>query len=110
MESGDYGLSDIELSDDLILFNGQHETFVMIRAARESCEETRDLGTTFGFCKTAAKRYDPVVVACLLILDHVLAGDPVGFSWSSDGTWPKEHADGIELSGLEFNLLTGARR
>jgi hypothetical protein len=104
------GLSDVELSDDLIFFNGQHETFVMPRVARESCEATRDLGTMWAFCKTAMKAYDPVVVACLLILDHVLKGDSVGFSWSSDGNWPKDHAGGIELSGLDFNTLTGPRK
>lgn len=109
VEQDQFGLSDVELTDELIFFNGQHETFVMPRVARKRCEATRDLGTTWGFCKTAAKRYDPVVVACLLILDHVLAGDPVGFQWSSDGTWPNEHSGGIELSGLEFNLLTGPR-
>jgi len=103
-------LKDITLSDSLIFFNGQHETFVMPRVANEGCEATRDLGNMWAFCKTAAKRYDPVVVACLLILDHVLSGDSVGFSWSSDGTWPKEHSEGIELSGIESNLLTGARR
>lgn len=89
-------LRDIELSDETIFFNGQYETFVV---------ERRTGG--FGFCKTAHKPYDAAVIACLLILDHALSGDPVGFEWSSDGRWPQEHASGIELSGLPQDDLRG---
>ena len=95
------GLTDIEVTDDVIFFNGQHETFVVRRVLGPG---------QYTFCKTAHKRYDAAVIACLLILDYTLAGEPVGFQWSSDGNWPEEHASGIELSGLPQDDLRGPRK
>ena len=50
---------DVDLTDDLVFFNGGHETFVVARVARD-----------FKFCKTARKPYDLVVTACLLRLQE----------------------------------------
>lgn len=90
-------LSDVEIDDEVIFFNGQCETFVVERASRKD----------FDFCKTAAREYDPVVVACILILDEEC---PDRFAWSSDGRWPKEHAGGIELAGLTPESARGPSR
>jgi len=77
------GLCDVEVTEELVFFNGQHETFSVSPAA-----------TSFDFCKTAQKLYDPAVVACLVIF----AEEVESFSWSSDGR-PDEHAEGIALAG-----------
>jgi len=97
------------LSDDRIFFNGQYETFVVQRCHKKNTITHGEGVEYFSFCKTAMKEYDPVVVACLLVLDHVLATDPVGFQWSSDGDWPNEHSMGIELTGLPLDDLRGPR-
>ena len=107
IESNRKILSDIEMSDDRIFFNGQHETFVVQRCYEPPYSAAEKFPDHFSFCKTAAKEYDPVVVACLLIFDYVLADDPVGFRWSSDGDWPQEHNMGIELCGVPFENLRG---
>jgi hypothetical protein len=68
----------------VIRFNGVdddgHETF---------CIERNEVG---GFCKTARKPYDEIVVASLFALKHV---NP-DFSWSSDGD-ADAHLDGKNL-------------
>jgi len=102
-------LSDIEVSDDRIFFNGQHETFIVQRCFKHPYPGSEKIPDHFTFCKTAMKEYDPVVVACLLILDNVLATDPVGFRWSSDGDWPSDHSMGVELSGIPFEDHRGPR-
>jgi len=67
--------------EEVIRFNGVdddgHETFVV----------TPDK-VGFGFCKTAQKPYDLVVVACLLVLNKVL-GDKIEVS--SDGDAEEWH-------------------
>jgi len=93
-------LEDVEVTDSVVFFNGQCETFVMPRIATPGCDETRTLGNMGDFCKTAERDYDPVVVACLVILTSTLKGTPVGFTWASDGKWPKDHESGLKLSGL----------
>lgn len=74
-----------ELSQECIRFNGVdedgHETFVV---------GPRDTG--FGFCKTARKPYDTVVVAFLVMLNDV---NP-DFTWSSDGE-DEDHEAGRKL-------------
>ncbi len=62
-----------------------HEDFCM----REHLSENE----SSGFCKTAQKPYDTVVVACLIILAHYL-GDSI--SVSSDGS-VSDWADGLTL-------------
>ena len=94
-------LSDIEVSDERIFFNGCYETFHVERVLSPEA---------FTFCKTAQKPYDPVVVACLVILATTLKGDDCGFAWSSDGRWPKEHATGLELSGIPLADAVGPSR
>jgi hypothetical protein len=73
-------------STELIRFNGVedkgHETFYLERVPRR----------TFGFCKTARKPYDEIVVAMLTMLVSVVPE----FSWSSDGEFP-EFAEGLAL-------------
>lgn len=70
------------ISDTKIVFNGigedGHETFWVDRSEHG-----------FGFCKTARKPYDEIVVACCI------AGVESGVfnEWSSDGD-DKDHADG----------------
>ena len=101
-------LSDIDISDEWIFFNGQCETFIVQRCFKSDYPQMRE-GGHFDFCKTRQREYDPVVVACLLIFDYVLADDPVGFHWNSDGDWPQEHAGGIELAGIPFDDMKGPR-
>lgn len=90
-------LQDVKLSDDAVFFNGTCETFYVQRVfeatypSQEGC---------FAFCKTRADAYDPVVVACLVILAQELKGSGVGFTWDTDGNWPAEHRDGLELAGI----------
>lgn len=55
----------------------------------------------FGFCKTARKPYDLVVVACLAVLKHRLGES---FSVTSDGK-PIDWADGVLLA----RKVTGLR-
>jgi len=100
-------LSDVVLSEQSLFFNGCHETFHIPRVATPANDATRDLGNMWAFCKTAGKAYDPVVVACLVILATTLKGEPVGFTWSSDGTWPSEHAVGLEVSGIPRKEAVG---
>ena len=97
-------LQDIELTDEMVFFNGAHETFVVERIA---CPKEWLNGKHFSFCKTAAKDYDPVVVAGLILLATILKGDPVGFSWSSDGR-RNEHDNGLALTGLTREEAVGA--
>ena len=82
----------VEINATTIRFNGVgedgHETFLITRDAEE-----------FGFCKTAQKPYDEVVVAML----QLCAVYAPGFSWTSDGDRP-EHDDGVKL----YNRATGA--
>jgi len=72
-----------------IAFNGidgdSHETFLL----PNEVSKLRD----FDFCKTAAKPYDKVVVACLAVLHTA----DIGFSCSSDGS-REECAEGVELA------------
>jgi hypothetical protein len=73
-------------NDNLIRFNGVegdgHETFYLEKTPSRS----------FGFCKTAQKPYDEIVVAMLVMLSEV----NLKFTWSSDGD-AADHVDGIEL-------------
>lgn len=79
-----------EITGDVIRFNGVgedgHETFYFENHAG-------------GFCKTARKDYDAVVVACLIAAKQYITG----FEWRSDGD-PEEHADGVRL----YNEANGA--
>lgn len=70
---------DPEITKDVVAFNGQpdHETFMVERTGGR----VRD-GEVFGFCKTAQKPYDMVVVAALIAL-KARFGDAVKVS--SDG-------------------------
>jgi hypothetical protein len=90
-------LSDVEVTDEVVFFNGCHETFVVERVT----------GSRFELCKTAQKPYDPVVVAALVLLATITKDDPCGFSWSSDGR-ADEHEEGVKLSGLEKHEAVGA--
>jgi hypothetical protein len=80
------------INEDEIRFNGYgdegHETFVITREAHED------------FCKTARNPYDAVVVAIL----QACGVYATGFSWTSDGDYREDHADGIRL----YNEATGA--
>lgn len=73
------------LDSHMIRFNGVgddgHETFTFVFE-----------GSDFGFCKTARKPYDTVVVAILRMLMDV---NP-DFKWSSDGEYV-DHVDGLAL-------------
>ena len=81
-----------------IVFNGVgdngHEPFVF-PGDTESTPRDPKIPAGFNFCKTAAKPYDEVVTACLLVArDHfpssVLAID-------SDGSWRDDWRDGANL-------------
>ena len=89
-------LSDIEIGPERVFFNGGHETLVLARV--EPPKDYLD-GEHFSFCKTARKPYDKVVVACLILLTSITDGDPVSFSWSSDGE-ETDQAEGLALTGL----------
>jgi len=86
-------LDELEVTEERIWLNGvgddAHETFVL-----ERC------GGSFSFCKTARKPYDPIVVACLVLLREQTKGGDSGFTWSSDGN-PTEHSQGVEIAGLK---------
>lgn len=77
-----------EVSDERVAFNGLvesgHETFCVDREGDEG----------FGFCKTARKPYDALVVACCV------AGVEVGIfdDWSSDG----DNEEGVHTPGYEL--------
>ena len=75
-----------QIDNDVIRFNGvggaAHETFFV--------EKHPNRG--FGFCKTAYKPYDEVVVAMLIMLSRV---NP-RFTWSSDGD-DSDHVEGMKL-------------
>jgi hypothetical protein len=60
-----------------------HETFLLSLGA-----------SGFDFCKTAAKPYDVVVTAILVLADHFSEGR---FNVSSDGT-PEDWAEGLALA------------
>ena len=72
------------ITDEVIRFNGVeddgHETFYMTKSPTE-----------FAFCKTAYKPYDEIVVAMLVMMDHVGV-----VNWRSDGG-DADHQDGIDL-------------
>lgn len=89
-------MADLTVSGESIFFNGDYETFYVQRTA----------GLDFGFCKTARKPYDRYVVACLLIL----ADEIEDFNWSSDGIFPNEHMQGIEIAGFTPRTAPGPRR
>ena len=79
------------ITDKLVRFNGidedGHETFYIERSY-----------TGFGFCKTARKPYDKVVVACLLAgCDY-----DVFTEWSSDGD-DEDHQEGKEIYAKALN-------
>lgn len=63
-----------------------HEDFIL--------RESFDLNGGFGFCKTAQKPYDLIVVACLTVLKHYLGHS---IAVSSDGR-VFEWVDGVELA------------
>lgn len=73
------------ITDKLVRFNGidedGHETFYIERSY-----------AGFGFCKTARKPYDKVVVTCLMAGFHC----GVFTEWSSDGE-EEDHKEGEEL-------------
>lgn len=52
----------------------------------------------FAFCKTRGDLYDPLVVACLVILADIIR-DPKLFRWSSDGDLG-DHYEGFKLAGI----------
>lgn len=90
------GIRDIQIDDDMVFFNGQCETFVVTRVFHGSIFN----GVCFDFCKTRQEAYDPLVIACLLIITDVLKDSTVGFGWGSDGEFPHDHLSGIELAGM----------
>lgn len=73
-------LTDVRVTQRSVFFNGTHETFVF------------EPGEEFGFCKTAAKPYDVVVVAVLALAAHYGLAEV-----SSDGE-PSDWAAGIALA------------
>lgn len=79
----------------IVAFNGRgeraYETFAVpcISDGRE-----RD-GLVFGFCKTAHFSYDPVVVACLVVMKHHFGDD---FRVSSDAVDTQELWEGLKLA------------
>lgn len=95
-------LDEVELTDERLWFNGvgedAYETFVLDRAAP---------ARAFNFCKTAMLPYDPVVVACLIVIASVLKGHEVKFRWDTDGSWPDDHQDGIAICGIPWNDVQG---
>lgn len=90
-----------------LMVNGKgeeaHEPFIM----REHFSQNDG-----GFCKTARKPYDMVVVACLAVLKHRLKG---AFEVSSDG-YAEDHEAGIALAqhvtGLKIkaSVISGKKR
>lgn len=104
-------LSDVEITEDVIFFNGGHETFFVQRIFEHPewvTQGYRDSAGFFRFCKTARKPYDKVVVACLVVLATVLRDAEVGFRWSSDGE-TGDHAEGLRISGVPEALAVGAQ-
>ena len=75
-------LSDVEVSDEVVFFDGCHETYA---------------DTPMDFAD-----------ATLVLLATITWGDPCGFSWSSDGS-EAEHSEGITLAncGPAPSLATG---
>jgi hypothetical protein len=75
----------MSLTKSVIAFNGagdeSYESFWIERSPK-----ARDRGEPgwehFGFCKTAHRPYDPVVVAALCLMEHISEGH---FVVSSDG-------------------------
>ena len=76
-------LTEFEVSDERITFNGAgddaFETFYLVRTKTITKGDMR----RFGFCKTARKPYDLVVVAVLLALVHNVTDSAVDVK--SDG-------------------------
>jgi hypothetical protein len=81
-----------------LVFNGVgdngHEPFVF-PGDIESTPRGPKIPAGFNFCKTAAKPYDEVVTACLLVArDHF---PPSVLAIESDGSWPDDWRDGASL-------------
>lgn len=106
---GEGGTSPL-IDDERISFNGvgegSHETFYITRKISTEPEYPGQR-TDWGFCKTAQKPYDQVVVACLCYLstvtrrEHPTTHDPVigseAWSVSSDGKG-HELLNGLDLA------------
>lgn len=103
-------LTDIEVTDDAVVFNGvgpnAHEPFVVERVAERPSFLS---GEHFAFCKTAAKPYDAYVVAALILLATLTKDDPCGFSWTSDGE-EDDHAEGLAMTGLGARAVMASSR
>lgn len=89
-------IEDLKIDHDVVFFNGACETFVL---ERNEAPKSYGDGGWFSFCKTRQDEYDKLVVAALILCASALKGDPVGFTWSSDGG-PGDHAEGLALTGL----------
>lgn len=94
--------TEAEINDEVVIFNGcgddSYETFVI---DYENIE--------WGFCKTAMKPYDEVVVACLYGASQIFGED--GFKWSSDGNGEEGDFDeGKALYEKTLNTLRVKRR
>lgn len=74
------GLRDVRVTQRSVFFNGDYETFVF------------EPGEEFGFCKTAARPYDVVVVAVLALAAHYGLAEV-----SSDGE-PADWQAGVALA------------
>ena len=91
-----------DITPDWIRFNGidedSHETFALERIKGAPEEYQSPTPGTFAFCKTAAKPYDVIVVAALIIANHLAPG---ALSVSSDGDWD----DWLEGQKLAFDAV-----
>jgi hypothetical protein len=105
VEAGSSRAEVVVMSDEALMLDGTCESFYLQRCYKHRPHETREFREAFGmrsFCKTSHGAYDPIVVACLVIFAGILKGHEVGFTWSSDGTWPGAHVAGLELAGISI--------
>lgn len=80
---------DLDITENMIRFDGGHETFVLERKPKNQPWRAGD-EWVFYFCKTARKEYDGLVTATLLLAKHHL-GDEIKIKSDGDA---KEWAEG----------------
>lgn len=98
-------VNGFEVTTERINFNGKdeesHETFYIERVARDEFKQFDDNGLLFGFCKTACKPYDVLVVAGLILAQFRFGRQD--FRVSSDGEVEDWQA-GLKLVNDTFGL------
>jgi hypothetical protein len=99
-----------EVTTEKINFNGKdddsHETFYIERVAREEFKQFDPDGLLFGFCKTAMKPYDTLVVAGLILAQFRFGKQ--AFRISSDGE-VSDWQVGLKLVNDTFGLKLEVR-